>query len=193
QKAPSGGYLNGGTQFSGELAGALDFVDQSLGRLVDELRKRSLLATTEIIVTAKHGQSPINRDDYLKVAPKTIPAIVDGVAAGLTAHATQDDVSLLWLSDQSKTDAAVAALHSDESGPNTGHISAVIAGAQLEQLYADPTRDPRVPDLIVEPQHGVVYTTSAGTIAEHGGSTPDDRNVVLLIVDGGKPHRRQTV
>src|SRR5262249_27758671 len=39
QKAPSGGYLNGGTQFSGELAGALDFVDHSLGRLVDELEK----------------------------------------------------------------------------------------------------------------------------------------------------------
>src|SRR5262249_22798664 len=138
QKVPGGGYLNGGTQFSGELAGALDFVDQSLGRMVDELEKQRLFATTEIIVTAKHGQSPINRDAYLKVSPKTIPAIVDSVAAGLTAHATQDDVSLLWLSDQSKTDAAVAALHSDTSGPNTGHVAEVIAGAQLAQLYADP-------------------------------------------------------
>jgi predicted lipoprotein with Yx(FWY)xxD motif len=193
QKAPSGGYLNGGSQFSAELAGALDFVDHSLGRMVDELRSRALLATTEIIITAKHGQSPINRDDYLKVPPKTIPAIVDAVAAGLTAHATQDDISLLWLSDQSKTNAAVAALRADESGPNTGHIAAVIAGAQLERLFADPTRDPRVPDLIVQPQHGVIYTTYAGTIAEHGGGTQDDRNVALLVVPGGKPRRPTSI
>jgi predicted lipoprotein with Yx(FWY)xxD motif len=188
QKAPSGGYLNGGSQFSAELAGALDFVDRSLGRMVDELRSRGLLATTEIIVTAKHGQSPVNRDDYLKVPPKTIPAIVDSVAAGLTAHATQDDISLLWLSDQSKTDAAVAALRADESGPNTGHITEVIAGAQLDRLFRDPTRDPRVPDVVVQPQHGVIYTTYAGTIAEHGGGTQDDRNVALLVAAGGKRH-----
>jgi len=193
QKAPSGGYLNGGTRFSGELAGALDFVDQALGRLVDELRTRRLLATTEIIVTAKHGQSPINRDAYLKVPPKTIPAIVNSVAAGLTASATQDDIALLWLSDQSKTDAAVAALQADESGPNTAHIATVIAGAQLARLFGDPNRDPRVPDLIVQPQHGVIYTTSAGTIAEHGGGTGDDRSVALLVVAGGKPRRSTTV
>jgi predicted lipoprotein with Yx(FWY)xxD motif len=193
QKASSGGYLNGGTQFSSELAGAIDFVDQSLGRIVGELQKRGLLATTEIIITAKHGQSPINRDDSLKVPPKAIPAIVDSVAGGLTAHATQDDVALLWLSDQSRTDAAVAALHTDESGPNTAHINDVIAGAQLDQLFADPTRDPRVPDLIIEPQHGVIYTTSTGTIAEHGGGSPDDRDVALLIVDGSNPHGPLTV
>jgi hypothetical protein len=193
QKAPSGGYLNGGSQFSPELAGALDFVDQSLGRLVDELQRRHLLATTEIIVTAKHGQSPINRGQYLKLPPTTIPAIVNTVAAGLTGHATQDDIALLWLADQTKTDAALAALNADENGANTGHIATVIAGAQLVRLFGDPTRDPRVPDLIVQPQPGVNYTTFAGTIAEHGGANPDDRNVALLVIPGGSPHPAATV
>jgi predicted lipoprotein with Yx(FWY)xxD motif len=189
QKAPSGGYLAGGTQFSPELAGALDFVDHSLGRLVAELRRRRLTATTEIIITSKHGQSPINRDDYLRVSPKTLPAIVNGVAARLAAHATQDDIALLWLSDQSKTSAATTALQTDQSGPNTAHIATLIAGAQLTQLFGDPSQDPRVPDLIVQPQHGVTYTTYTGTIAEHGGNTPDDRNVALLIVPGNTTSR----
>jgi hypothetical protein len=118
QKAPSGGYLIGGSQFSAELSGALGFVDGSLGRMAGELQNRGLLATTEIIVTAKHGQSPINRDDLVRVPPRIIPAIVDSVSAALTAQATQDDISLLWLSDESKTSAAVAALRADESGPN---------------------------------------------------------------------------
>ena len=187
QKAPSGGYLNGGTRFSGELAGALDFVDQALGRLVDELRTRRLLATTEIIVTAKHGQSPINRDAYLKVPPKTIPAIVNSVAAGLTASATQDDIALLWLSDQSKTDAAVAALQADESGPNTAHIATVIAGAQLARLFGDPNRDPRVPDLIVQPQHGVLTLHLAGSTDNTDSADPRDYVVggsPLIVVQG---------
>src|SRR5262249_30477724 len=70
-------------------------------------------------------------------------------------------------------------------GPNTGHIANVIAGADLNRLFADPTRGPRVPDLVVEPQHRVIYTASAGSIAEHGSHTQDDRNVALLVVPGG--------
>jgi Type I phosphodiesterase / nucleotide pyrophosphatase len=192
QKAPTGGYLNGGTQFSPELAGALDFVDHWLGSIVTELRRRGLLTTSEIIVTAKHGQSPINRDDFSKVPPKTLPTIVNSVAAGLTAHATQDDIALLWLSDQSKTQAAAAALQADASGANTGHIAQVLDGPQLVRMFADPTNDPRVPDIIVQPQHGVDYTTFNGTIAEHGGDTPDDRDVALLVV-AARTHGRATV
>jgi hypothetical protein len=50
--------------------------------------------------------------------------------------------------------------------------------------------DPRSPhpDIVVQPQHGVIYATYAGTIAEHGGGTQDDRNVALLAVAGGKRH-----
>jgi hypothetical protein len=69
----------------------------------------------------------------------------------------------------------------------------VIAAPQLYQLFADPTHDPRVPDLIVQPDHGVIYTTSPKTIAEHGGGTDDDRNVALLVVPGGQRGRPRSI
>ena len=40
------------------LAGALSFVDTSIGRFVTELKARGLGGDTAIIISAKHGQSP---------------------------------------------------------------------------------------------------------------------------------------
>jgi membrane-anchored protein YejM (alkaline phosphatase superfamily) len=42
------------------LKNALDFVDQSLGSMVSALENHGLLNRTAIIVSAKHGQSPMN-------------------------------------------------------------------------------------------------------------------------------------
>jgi membrane-anchored protein YejM (alkaline phosphatase superfamily) len=42
------------------LTNAFDFVDQSLGKMVNALGSRGLLNSTAIIVSAKHGQSPMN-------------------------------------------------------------------------------------------------------------------------------------
>src|SRR5450755_220294 len=47
-----------GTQSAG-LASELDFIDQSLGKFVAELKKQGIYDDTLIIVGAKHGQSPI--------------------------------------------------------------------------------------------------------------------------------------
>jgi arylsulfatase A-like enzyme len=41
--------------------------------------------------------------------------------------------------------------------------------------------DPRTPDIIVQPNVGVVYTGSARKLAEHGGFSHDDTNVILLL------------
>src|SRR5262245_26458937 len=41
--------------------------------------------------------------------------------------------------------------------------------------------DPRTPDIIVQPNVGVVYTGSAKKQAEHGGFAHDDTNVILLV------------
>jgi arylsulfatase A-like enzyme len=42
------------------LAGELDFVDQSIGKFVKELKAQRLFESTLIIISAKHGQSPID-------------------------------------------------------------------------------------------------------------------------------------
>jgi hypothetical protein len=38
-----------------------------------------------------------------------------------------------------------------------------------------------VPDIIVKPKLGVIYTTSAAKVAEHGGISVDDRNVACFV------------
>src|SRR5581483_8998807 len=63
-KDPVTGLPGGYTDVSGTpgqaLAEQLDFVDQSLGRFVSELKKQGLWESTLIIVAAKHGQSAID-------------------------------------------------------------------------------------------------------------------------------------
>ena len=59
-----GGYEPGSTSarpiFTPQLKGAIGFVDSAIGAMVNELRNQGVLATTTIIITAKHGQSPID-------------------------------------------------------------------------------------------------------------------------------------
>jgi arylsulfatase A-like enzyme len=47
--------------------------------------------------------------------------------------------------------------------------------------YGGNGGDPRTPDIIVQPNVGVVYTGSAKKQAEHGGFAHDDTNVMLLV------------
>ena len=55
-----GGYLDGSGRPSVVLAYALASVDRALGQFVRVLKSEGLYDSTLIIVTSKHGQSPIN-------------------------------------------------------------------------------------------------------------------------------------
>jgi len=61
QKLPVGGYQDAAGTPSANLANAIAHTDRSIGRMVAALAERDLLESTLIIVTAKHGQSPIDR------------------------------------------------------------------------------------------------------------------------------------
>jgi hypothetical protein len=61
QKLTVAGYTDAAGTPSPALADAIAHTDASIGRMVAELKKQSLLNDTLIIVSAKHGQSPINR------------------------------------------------------------------------------------------------------------------------------------
>ena len=98
-----------------------------------------------------------------------------------------DDVALIWLQDQTKTDAVVAAL-STKANEVLAHIQQILAGDALELLYNDPTKDSRTPDIVVLPEQGVIYTGSTAKIAEHGGFSNDDTHVALVIAH---PHLNQ--
>src|SRR5262249_16150772 len=146
-------------------------------------RKHKLFDSTVVIVSAKHGQSPIDPTQHVIVDKNIIPNLVNSVQAGLLAQATQDDVALLWLTDQSKTNDVVAKLNANKA---QAHIDTILSGNALKQLFNDPTTDSRTPDIVVLPVHGVIYTkTTATKIAEHGGFSDDDTHVALLI---SNPH-----
>ena len=44
-----------------------------------------------------------------------------------------------------------------------------------------PNGDPRTPDIIVTPNIGVTYSGSTKKLAEHGGFSHDDTNVMMLL------------
>jgi len=193
----TGGYKDAAGTPTQSLYNEIVFVDDSIGEWVQELKDRGLYESTLVIITAKHGQSPIDPHLYKAVPGKTSsglsPATIianDLPAAmpptenpnGTGVGSTEDDVSLLWLTNPSYTDQAVALLESNLTTFGAGQI---FYGPTLALNYdkpgLGPGLDPRTPDIIVTPNIGVTYTGSATKLAEHGGFAHDDTNVILLL------------
>src|SRR5215472_1717247 len=183
QKLAGDGYLDATGTPSPEVQAALDHTDQSMGKMLAALSQYNLLSSTIIILSAKHGQTPIDPNRHQIVSNTIIPNVVNSVQSGLLAQATQDDVGLLWLTDQSKTDAVVAALSAQAQ---TLGIQQILAGDSLKLLFKDPLSDSRSPDIVVLPRDGVIYTGASATkIAEHGGFADEDTHVDLLVSNPG--------
>ena len=178
-----GGYLDATGTPSPELADALAHTDASIGRMVDRLRARGLLGSTLIIITAKHGQSPIDRARVAKRDGDAIAGIVDA-AAPVAGH-IEDDVALYWLQDGRQAAAGAAAL---AAAPADGSvqdpsIDRVFTRASRDfiAMFGDPRVDPRTPDIVVQPKAGTIYSLSSKKFAEHGGFAADDAHVALLV------------
>ncbi len=178
EKSATGGYLDALATPSPELAGALDSIDVALGRFVQELRTQGILAETAIILTAKHGQSPIDRSKR-QIVSADPAAVVNATDPGSVAQFTGDDVGLFWLKDSAKDSAAALALAANQKALG---ISEVFAGDALRLRFGSPETDSRTPDVVVTTNQGVIYAGSKATkIAEHGGFADDDTNVALLV------------
>lgn len=188
-----GGYLDVTATPSTELQGEIQFVDGAIGQFVQALKANHLYGSTTIIVTAKHGQSPIDPNRFLPIpghsgANGTPPSGVLGSEYLPDSELnqigpTEDDVSLLWLKPGVSASDAVAALETNASAIGLGQI---LEGPQLAMMFNKPGLpsnggDPRTPDIIVTPNIGVVYTGSLAKQAEHGGFALDDTNVMLLV------------
>src|SRR2546429_256580 len=177
-----GGYEPTTLQFTPQLSGAISFVDGALGKMVAELKAQNQLSSTEIIVTAKHGQSPIDPSKLAKIGHAETKVVTNaGVAI---AQTTDDDISLMWLKDQSQETTAVNALMADKAGANTARVQYVLSGQPLADRFNSPLVDPRTPDLIVQPIPGTIYSGSGAKVAEHGGFATDDTHVALIVVNG---------
>jgi len=185
----SGGYQNAAAWPSAQLQNEIQFVDASIGDIVSALKDAGLYDSTLVIVTAKHGESPIDPTMYVANGSNT-PATLLGTAipsseSPLTAGgigATEDDVSVLWLKTGASVTDAVALLEKNAAAIGLGEI---YYGPSLALNYnlggPGPSQDPRSPDIIVTPNVGMTYSGNTAMIGDHGGFGHDDTNVIMLV------------
>ena len=214
EKTVYGGYLDAQGTPSPSLLNEIEFVDLSIGNMIAALKSNGLFDSTLIVITAKHGQSPIDSSRYLGISnspndPITTSPATIAANAGCLPYSesplnptglgpTEDDVSLVWLNTSCTTESVVDMLETQSpSTNNIAGIGEIFWGAGITQLYdapgLPPTGDPRTPDILVTPHIGVTYSGSTKKLAEHGGFAHDDTNVMLLVSNPGIRARTVTI
>ena len=192
-KMKPGGYKDGAGTPTDVLAYGLDKTDEALGSMIKALKEQRLYESTLFIVSAKHGQSPINPVKTNK--PGHFADLVFGLdnnnpvgiiindagnncSTGPCGFVQDDDIALIWLPDQSKTADVAAYLNANA---NALFIDEIMAGDELKLKFNSPAKDSRTPDILVQPVYGTIYTTSTKKNAEHGGFSFGDTNVGLIV------------
>ena len=194
-----GGYTDGSGTPSAVLAYGLNKTDQALGSMIVALKNEGLYDSTLFIVSAKHGQSPINPvkvnkpghfADLVAALPdgKTNPAAIAitnaaNCATGPCGFVQDDAIALIWLQGQNISGQTVT----DYLNKNASalFIDEVMGGNEIKLKFNDPTNDSRTPDVLVQPIYGTIYTTSTAKNAEHGGFSFGDTNVGLIVSNPG--------
>jgi len=186
-----GGYKNAAALPSAELLQEIEYVDTGIGVIVNALKTNGIYNDTLLIITAKHGESPIDPTRYVADGTDT-PATLLGKLIPWSESplnkngigATEDDVSVLWMKKGVNVNVAVNILEKDATKIGMGEI---YYGPTLALNYNvggnEPGEDPRTPDIIVTPNVGVTYSGSTAMIGDHGGFAHDDNNVVLLVTN----------
>jgi len=193
----SGGYLDGTGTPSALSLQEIQFVDAAIGEWTAELQKQGLSDSTLVIITAKHGQSPIDSQRYVGITTSgpvtTSPSmLIDDCLppsesnSGGQIGPTEDDVSLLWLKSSCNAATEVGILETQSpTSNNVAGIGEIFWGQSINQLFnppgIPPNGDPRSPDIAVAPNVGVTYSGSTKKQAEHGGFSHDDTNVMILV------------
>jgi len=180
----NGGYLDSIGTPSPSLFQEIEFIDTSIGQMVAELTKQHLIDSTLIIITAKHGQSPVDTSRY---KPNGSPNDPDSILSACLPDSelnqigpTEDDVALIWLKSSCNVATEVAALETKSPvSNNIAGIGELFSGPALGLYYN--AGDSRAPDILVTPNIGVTYSNSKKKQAEHGGFAKDDVNVIMLV------------
>ncbi|MGH9713664.1 MAG: alkaline phosphatase family protein [Candidatus Acidiferrales bacterium] len=194
-----GGYTDGLGSPTAVLNFGLKNTDNALGMMIKALKQAGIYDSTLFIVTAKHGQSPINPVKTTK--PGHFADLVFGLDnnnpvgilinnagnncnSGPCGFVQDDDIALVWLpagqQDQTKAVADYFNAHANEL-----FIDEVMSGNELKLKFNDPLTDSRTPDILVQPIYGTIYTTSGKKNAEHGGFSFGDTNVGLIVSNPG--------
>jgi hypothetical protein len=177
QKLVAGGYEANTLAPRPILKHAIQHTDASIGRMVAALKARDLLEDTLIIVSAKHGQSPIDpkllqmeakatqAPDHTVVDPgAVISAPVDQTFSAFTnpnsgnqyaqgGHLQTDDVAIVWLQPNTPADVRQAVI-SLRNNANAIHADKLPPGTIFDtninsgEELSEIFGDPRVPGSI---------------------------------------------
>ena len=184
------------------LTGALRFLDTQLALFTNAIAHgpSTSKSSTVIILTAKHGQSPMKPSALVRISDGAIMSalnaawnLVDATQPSLVALTADDDGMQIWLNDRSPE-----ALHfakefiMSHSGTGTSltnpavpytqsGLVAAYSGSEACNFYGVICPDVRVPDIVGIAAYGVVYTGGVKKISEHGGFNSEDRHVPLVI------------
>ncbi|MDR3373870.1 MAG: alkaline phosphatase family protein, partial [Ancalomicrobiaceae bacterium] len=183
QKLKGVGYKDARFTPSDGLAEALAHTDASIGKISDALLKAGIADKTFVILSAKHGQSPVDPSLRKILDKKALTKAIEAAAPGGVAHTTYDTAAYIWLKNQAEA-PAVAKMLQDRKAEFS--VAKVYEGATLTEFFNDPKTDGRMPDVMMQPVAGVIITkASASKIAEHGGSLTLDRHVALVVAGPG--------
>jgi hypothetical protein len=207
-----GGYVTeNGVQVPGPLLqSALDYVNDSLQRMADAIQAAGETNSTAIILTAKHGQSPLNNSQLQRIDDGPIISGVNAAWAKehpsnptLVVQEADDDGLLWWLSDRSRqatefvknylwTHSAPAVNYAGQTVTvQHSGLNQVFAGQESARFFGVANSDPHHPDVFGIAQVGTIYTTGS-KIAEHGGDNPGDRDVPLVVYAPGNVSHGQS-
>jgi hypothetical protein len=158
EKLPVGGYADGAGTPSPLLDASIAHVDASLGRMVDALEANHLSDSTLFIVSAKHGQSPMDASKlamepggsgnatvtdpigFINAADPNVDAVFGSYVNpnnaspyAISGHLKTDDVGIVWLQDQSPANVAAVVAQLTNAGNRTSmHADALPAGTIFE-------------------------------------------------------------
>ena len=209
EKLPSsdgltGGYLPGTATPGPLLQRALDYINSRLEEFDAEIQKQGLARSTAIIVSAKHGQSPLDPNQLTRIDDGPIidaintawksahPGAGNVIVAGTDDDAWQSYVSpktqqaadfvkhYLWTHIATGNTVTGASRTLDHSG-----LAKIYAGEDAADFFGVSVSDPRHPDVWGHVQVGVVFTGGKKKIAEHGGDNPGDRDVPIVVYAPG--------
>jgi arylsulfatase A-like enzyme len=187
------------------LEGAMEHTDESIGAITAALKSAGIWDSTLLVLTAKHGQAPrVGLAGLMSAGTFSTLLGNNGITV---AQATEDDVSFLWLQDQTQTESAVAALQNFKA---TGTIQVTFSGQTqtmqasqiIDKIIADtpnadasldsyqlgnPAKDSTTPDIVVTLKPGYIWVGNVNNKhkrAEHGGFSDDDTHIGLILSGG---------
>jgi hypothetical protein len=208
-----GGYYPGTDIPRPLLQSAMRFVNAELTRMVDALQQQGLSHSTAIILTAKHGQSPLNPEQLRLINSDAVITGIDNAwnqstgcsatCTPLVVGGTDDDVWQSYLAVDTQAAAnfvehylwnhnasAIDYANRTVTVPHSG-LAQIWAGKAAADYFHVPVSNGRYPEVFGRVQIGVIYTTPPTLtpedyeIAEHGGGNPGDRDVPILVYAPG--------